>query len=127
MTGWQEGGRSLLRSFGNRSSWFDKDAAPGRDGFHAVPDQTLGRTDHREGILANTDASEWPVSSCGNITPQGLISDRVEPVPTGRQEGGRSLLRSFGNRSSWFYKDAAPAALLPGEAASVTPRCNSLC
>ena len=40
--------------------------------------------------------------------PQGLISDRVEPVPTVRQEGGRSLLRSFGNRLSWFDKEAAP-------------------
>ena len=54
----------------------------GRDGFHAVRDQTLGRTDYREGVLANADASEWPVSPCGNSTPQGLKCDRV----AGRRE-----------------------------------------
>ena len=31
--------------------------ASGRDGFHAVPDQTLGRTKDRTGVLANADAS----------------------------------------------------------------------
>ena len=88
--------------------------APGRDGFHAVPDQTLGRTDHREGVLANADASEWPVSPWGNSTPQGLISDRVEPVPTVRNRSSGALE----NRLSWFDKEAAPAGLRPGASAS---------
>ena len=34
-----------------------KDSHVGRDGFHAVPDQTLGRARHRTGVLANAEAS----------------------------------------------------------------------
>jgi hypothetical protein len=52
----------------------------GRDGFHAVPDQTLRRASRQDGCSGHADASAWPKSCKGVLAPQGWIRDRVEPV-----------------------------------------------
>ena len=91
-----EGGARSHPSSLPLSGWDGAGSSPrdephqGRDGFHAVPDQTSGRTKESMGFLANAVMCGMAICLRLDLNPlRGLISDRVEPVPT--RVGRRSL------------------------------------